>query len=194
MRPAMRRIAHIAGCGLLLAAACARPPDEATASARAGLDALREQDAEIWAPEELAAAEAAVAAADAELSRQKGKFAPARGYDRARLMLREAERDIAIAREAAVRERGLAEEEARESVAGAEAAVHGARTALMLAPVSASHSFDRLDEGLERAGEMLDEARALTQEGRFHDATRKAEEVMTLVSDRISTVRRANGS
>ncbi len=181
-------------CGLLLWSACARPPDEATAQARAGLAALREADAKLWVPEELASAEAALAEAEAELMRQGGKLAPGRSYDRARLLLREAERDIGIAKEAAFRGRKLAEEEAKEAVVSAEAAVHGAQTALMLAPVSSSRSFERLDEGLEQASEMLDEARGFLDEGRFHDATRRAEEVMTLVSERIRTVQRSNGS
>ena len=180
--------------GIVLWGACARPPDEATASARAGLASLREAQAQIWAPEELASAEAALAAADAELARQGGKLAPGRSYDRARMLLREAERDIGIAKEAAAKGRKLAEEEAKEAVATAEAAVNGAQTALLLAPVASSRSFDRLDEGLEQAGDMLDEARRFMDEGRFHDATRRAEEVMTLVSERIRTVRRANGS
>lgn len=181
--------------GVMLAfAACSRPPDEATASARAGLAALKEADAQVWAPEELASAEAALAEAEKELAKQKGKLAPGRSYDRARLLLREAERDIGIAREAAAAGRKVAEEEAREAVATAEAAVHGAQTALMLAPVSSSHSYDRLDEGLDQAGDLLDEARGFVDEGRFHDATKRAEEVMTLVSERINSVRRSNGS
>lgn len=194
----MRRIIPVligAILGVTLAfAACSRPPDEATASARAGLASLKEADARIWAPEELASAEAAVAEAEKELANQKGKLAPGRSYDRARLLLREAERDIGIAREAAAAGRKVAEEEAREAVATAEAAVHGAQTALMLAPVASSRSFDSLDEGLEQAGDLLDEARGLVDEGRYHDATKRAEEVMTLVSERIRSVRRSNGS
>ena len=180
--------------GVLLMAACSKPPVEATASARAGLAALKEADAHLWAPEELASAEAAVAAAETELARQKGKLAPGRSYDRARLLLRNAERDLSIAREATEKGRKLAEEEAREAVASAEAAVHGAQTALMLAPVSTSPSFDQLDEGLEKAGDILDEAREHVEQGRYHDATRRAEEVMTMVSERIRSVRRSNGS
>jgi hypothetical protein len=194
MLPVMRPVATILLAGALLAGGCARPPDEATAQVRAGLEAVRQADAHLWAAEELASAEAAVAAAEAEVLLQKQKLAPGRSYDRARLLLREAERDISFAREAAAAGRKLAEEEAREAVTTAEAAVHGAQTALMLAPVSSSHSFDRLDEALEQAGGILDDARGLLEEGRYRDATQRAEEVMTLVSERIRTVRRSNGS
>ena len=166
---------------------CSAPPDELTASARSDLERLEEDGAAAWAPDEFESAAASLAAAEAEASSQKLRFAPVRDFRKAVVLLEAARVDISLALTAARDGRRLAEEEARESVTMATTAIEGARTALLLAPVSRAGrgTFDHLDEALDRADVLLEEAHGLMAEAKFRDATRRAEEILSLISTRI---------
>ncbi len=181
--------------GVVALGACASAPDSAVGSLRTGIAALREAEAERWAPEEVAAAEAALAAVEDELTRQRTRFAPVRRYGRAEALIAAAEQDLAIVRDAVREGRRLAEEEAREAMATAKDAIDGARTALLLAPVSDARrrSFDRLEDALDRADTLHDEADRLVIEGRYHEATIRAEEILALISTGVRALQDGRG-
>lgn len=88
---------------------CQKPPAEEMADAQQALSGTEEVAAQEYAPDALAAAQAALDAANAEVEAQNQRFALVRNYDHAKELLAQAIEKSDAAREAAV----AAKEQAR---------------------------------------------------------------------------------
>lgn len=107
----------------LAAWGCAEPPEAEVAAAREALTAAETAEAQTWAPEAYQEAQAAMDAANAEISAQAEKFAMTRSYDEAERLVAEAQAKAEAAQQAAAE----GEEQARVE---AETALQTARTSL----------------------------------------------------------------
>jgi hypothetical protein len=77
----MRKMMMVSALVLVMVmVGCQKPPQQAIDVAKAAVDAARAAEATDYAPDSLKAAEDAVAALDAELKAQEGKFALFRSY------------------------------------------------------------------------------------------------------------------
>jgi len=175
------------------AASCADPPVVEITKTRLAVTNLRDiSHAEIWAPEELAAAEEAMQAAEQELSLQRGRFGIMREYSKAIDLLALAVADAEAARAAAESRKRAAESEAREALDAAISAIDHAWAALLIATVPRDRrsASGRLDTDLSRAERSLEEVRNLIVAEDYRAAAARAEEIL---DDVTRLVRRVSG-
>jgi len=167
---------------------CARPPELQARQARSALGDLRDvAKAPLWAADEFAAAEAAVKAADRELSAQKGRAFLTRDYDKAEQMYVMAMQDITRARQAAQDGKQTAEKQAREALDAALSAIGHAQAAITIAPVRGSD--DLLDRELDRAATRLNDVRNMIAAEKYGEAAQRAEEILEQVTSLLRSVR-----
>lgn len=112
----------------LLAAGCAKPPQEAIDQARTALDDARTAGAGDWAATEWGAAQEAMAAVDAELEKQSAKMAIGRSYKETERLLAEASSKVAEASAAAAANKEAARQAANAALEAAQQALTAAQT------------------------------------------------------------------
>ncbi|HZI93742.1 MAG TPA: hypothetical protein VFE84_05835, partial [Patescibacteria group bacterium] len=118
------------------AASCVKPPDDEARKARLALSDLRDVDKALkWAPDELAAAAAALDEAEKEVRSQKSRLFLMRDYTKSIELYARAAEDTVLAKQAALAGKQRAEKNAREALDAALAAVVHAQAALTIAPV-----------------------------------------------------------
>jgi exonuclease VII large subunit len=101
-------------CVALVAAGCAKPPEQAIQAAQAALASAEGAAAPTYAAEAWAKAQGSLSAAMAEIDAQKAKFALTRSYKNAEQLLATASADAAAAQEAAIagKQQALADSQA----------------------------------------------------------------------------------
>jgi hypothetical protein len=150
------------------------------------LEEARRADAAAFAPQELAAAEAAFRAASAEHRRQEVRFVSFRDFRAVRGSLAAAERLCRDAADAARRARRGVEEEAGDALAAADRAVAAARDFADAMPLGTSTRA-----AYRKACLALDEARIHARRHDFGAAlasARRAESLATSVARRAASV------
>lgn len=151
---------------LLLLTACAQPPETELQTAEEALRQAREAEADVYAPEQLEAAQQAFESARSEIEAQSQRFSPLRSYGSARELLEAATRG---AQEAAVGAREKREEAQREAEAlqeEASSALQEAEAALRQAPrrgKGAQADIAALRQDLESAQSAYDQGRQALQ-------------------------------
>jgi hypothetical protein len=119
---------------LVLTVACAEPPDETNQKAEADLQAVRDAEAETYAPQELRDARLALEEAQQEIQVQNERFAIMRDYEEAEKMLAGAMEKARVARELAVEKKEEARQEAQRLLLVTLEAVDAAEASLGDAP------------------------------------------------------------
>ncbi len=195
-----RRKLILIGVIIVLAAgaagSCADPPVVQLTRTRLAVSNLRDvSHAEIWAPEELAAAEEAMQVAEKELARQRARFGVMREYGRLIDLLALADADAEAARVAADSGKRQAEREAREALEAAASAIDHAWAALLIAPVPRGRhaSSERFDDDLSQAERSLEEVRNLIVSEDYHGAASRAEEIFDDVQSLVRRVGAGRG-
>ncbi len=132
----MRRSKILLAIGVLaLAAACAKAPEMEMNEAQTSInDARTAAQADVWAPEDLQAAQSSFDAAKAEVEVQNERFALTRNYDKATELFAQAKVDAEKAKRAAVDNKEKARMEAEQNLQRATDAIAAARDALTKAP------------------------------------------------------------
>lgn len=168
------------GVVVLGLAACEDPPEPAIQSARAALTSAETAGAGEYAPDSLAAAEAAQQALDAELTVQEEKFGMFRDYEEATRLATEAQ--AAADRAAADAEAGKQQvrRETEALVAQARAIVDEASTLLASAPRGKGSEVDLavLQADISGAGALLPEVEQSLAAGRYLEAKSRAESAL----------------
>jgi hypothetical protein len=196
----MRALLPVTLVAALFAVGCAKPPEAEIQAARAVLDSARMAEAADYAPQSLAAAEDAMAALDAELAAQQGKFALFRSYDEASAKAatvataaRQAISDAATGKQTAMNE-------ATDLLGQATAMVQEASGLVARAPTGKGTSADiaALRADLQAAQTTLQEAQAAFDAGKYNEAKAKAtaalsgaEQVKSAVQAAIQARRRS---
>jgi hypothetical protein len=116
---------------VLLVVGCAKAPEEPMNAARAALSEAEGAEAAAYASAELATARDALAAAQAEIEAQNGKFALFRTYTKAEELIAEASTRAQEAQEAAVAGKAAAREAAESAVQEAQDRVAQAQTLIV---------------------------------------------------------------
>jgi hypothetical protein len=168
------------GVAVLGLAACEDPPEPAIQSARAALTSAETAGADEYAPESLAAAEAAQQALDAELTVQEEKFAMFRDYEETTRLATEAQ--AAAERAAADAEAGKVQvrQETEALIAQARAIIDEASTLLATAPRGKGSEVDLavLQADIAGAGALLPEVEQSLAAGRYLEAKSRAESAL----------------
>ena len=123
----------VAGLGLV-SAGCAKPPEEDLARAKEALQAARDAEAAIYAPDPLRDVALALQAAQVEIVTQEERFAILRNYDDAIEHLKTAMERAEATRQEALETKEAARVEAEARLENARAAVARAGSALEDAP------------------------------------------------------------
>lgn len=103
--------------------ACAKPPAAEMDAAKAALTAAEGVEAAMYAEAELTEAKTAIAAAEAELATQQGKFALGRNYDKAKELIADAANKATAAQAAAVSGKEAAVKMAEDGLAAVNASM-----------------------------------------------------------------------
>ena len=113
----------------LIAAGCAKPPQQELDGVKAAM-AAGEADASKWAPEAWANVQAAANAVDAEVQAQAGKFALLRSYNKTKELIAAETKAIDDAKTAAVAGKEKAKNDATAAVQAAKDSLKAASDAL----------------------------------------------------------------
>jgi len=172
-RPARQQFAVLSmmlGVALLVAGCSSRPDETEIEAIQADIERAREAEAEVWAPDELRAAEEALNAARAAIAEQEGKWF--KSYDSARDLLARARDEAASAAEAAVAGKSRARADAEATITAAEGALEEARMRLESAPAGRASRADRamFRDDLEMLPKQLEEARSQLNAGDINAA------------------------
>ena len=176
------------GIALLLAGCSSRPDGGEIEAVQAELERARQAEAEVWAPDELRAAEEALNAALNAIAAQEGKWF--KSYDSARELLSRARDEAGSASEAAIAGKARARADAEATITAAEGVLGEARSRLEAAPAGRASRADRamFRDDLEALPQQLEEARAQLAEGKIEEAQESATAVETAAAslrDRI---------
>jgi hypothetical protein len=168
----------------VVAAGCAKAPQEDINAAQAEMDKAREAQADVWAPTEFQAAQESMNAAQAEIAAQNSKWI--KKYDKASELLAKAKEEAGRASEAAAVNKEQTKKDAETALADAEAALTAAEAGLKVAPVTKDSKADlALYKGdLDTLRASLEEARTANSAGDY----KKALETATSVKDRGSSI------
>jgi paraquat-inducible protein B len=130
----MRSLLLGIGISALLVAGCGKVPETELAAAKASVDEARAAGGEVYAAKELDIAVDSLAAAEAEIQKQNGKFALFRSYKDAQRQLTVAQSLGVTAKDAAISGKAKAKEEAEMLIAQVKAAVDSTRALMPMAP------------------------------------------------------------
>jgi hypothetical protein len=139
-RPAGAAFVCVIGLALLLSACSSRPDSADIETVQNEIERARQADAEIWAADELRAAEEALNTALAAIAADGGWF---KSYDQARQFLARARDEAAAAAEAAIAGKAQARADAEATIAAAEDVLEEARSRLETAPSTRASRADR---------------------------------------------------
>ncbi len=178
----------LAVLGLL---ACAKPPQAEIDAANAALDSAKNAEAEIYAPDDLKAAQTAISDMQAELDVQQGKFALFRSYEKAKELANAAKEAGDKAKNAAETKKQEVKAEAETLFSEVKASLTEATDLMKKAPKGKGTQADlaALQADLDSVQPMIDEAQASFDGGKFMDAKTKLEEAkakVTSVKDAIN--------
>jgi len=168
----------------VVAAGCAKAPEEDISAAQAELDKARAAQADIWAPTEFQAAQESMNAAQAELASQNTKWI--KKYDKASELLAQAKEEAGKATEAATVNKEQTRKDAETALADAETALNAAEAALKVAPMTKDSKADLalFKSDLATFRSTLDGARQADGAGDF----KKALESATSVKDKATSI------
>jgi len=172
----MRRMGYALPVTIVMLAACAKPPQADIDAAQAALDSAKAAEAAEYAPESLTAAEDAMAALDAELQAQQGRFFVFRSYDQAKLEAENAVKAAQLSASEAMLAKERARSEASELLARTNTLLNEASELLVLAPAGKGTAMDiaALRADLQSASQMLREAEGAFDAGHYKEASAKA--------------------
>jgi hypothetical protein len=183
----MRNRVSVIGSALLfavLAAGCAKAPQDDVNAAQAELDKAREAQSDVWAPNEYQAADQAMSAAKAEIEAQDQKWL--KNFDKAKELLATAKEEAAKAATAASANKEQARKDSEAALAEADTVLQAAEAALKAAPVTKDSKADlalyRSD--LDGLRQTLDGARQAFDAGDY----KKTLESTTSVKDKANTI------
>jgi len=190
-RPPVAAIAALPimlGIALLLAGCSSRPDGSEIEAVQAELERARQAEAEVWAPDELRAAEEALNAALNAIAAQEGKWF--KSYDSARELLSRARDEAGSASEAAIAGKARARADAEATITAAEGVLGEARSRLEAAPAGRASRADRamFRNDLEALPQQLEEARRQLAAGEIKEAlagATAAESAAVSLRDRI---------
>jgi hypothetical protein len=164
---------------------CAKPPTADLDAAKTALTAAENVEASVYADAELNEAKQAIAAAEAELATQQGKFALTRNYDAAKQLIADAANKATAAQQAAVE----GKEAAVKMAEGSLAALNTAMTSIdgMVAHLKACPKKPKgFDADMLVIGTQVDALKAevgpvqqAISDGDFKGAVARAEAVQT---------------
>jgi hypothetical protein len=161
-------------------AACEDPPEPAIQSARAALSSADAAGAADYAPQSLAAAEAALQSLESELTTQEEKFSMFRDYEESTRLATEAQAaaEKAAADAEAGKQRVRSETEAL--LAQARSLIDEASTMLATAPRGKGSEVDLavLQADIAGAGAVLPEVEQSLAAGRYLEAKSRAESAL----------------
>lgn len=186
--PVMAGLAIMMGTTLLLMGCSSRPDSGEIEAVQAEIDRARQAEAEVWAPDELRAAEEALSGALNAISAQEGKWF--KSYDGARDLLSRAREEAGNAAEAAIAGKARARDDAEATIAAAEGVLGEARSRLDAAPAGRVSRADRamFRDELEALPQQLEDARARLAEGKIKESlagATAAESAAASLRDRI---------
>ena len=166
--------------GLLILAlvalvACAKPPQQQIDAAKAALDAAKQAQADVYAPESLKAAEDKAAALDAELATQQSKFF--KSYKLATQLTTELQQLADTAKTDAVAGKEKAKADAEAAIAAADASVTAAKESLGKAPKGKGSKADleAMTADVDAAAQAIEAAKADMTGEKYFDAKSKAD-------------------
>jgi hypothetical protein len=190
-RPAVPGIAAlllVLGITVLLAGCSSRPDGAEIEAVQAAIERARQEDAGVWAPDELGAAEEALNAALTAIAGEEGKWF--KSYDRAREFLARARDEAGGAAEAAIAGKARARADAEATITAAEGVLGEAQSRLDSAPAGRASRADRamFRDDLESLPQQLEEARSQLAAGEVRSALDSAtavESAAVALLDRI---------
>lgn len=168
---------------------CSQAPIEELEQTEAVIADARALEADRYAAQPLAEAEAALEAARLEIEGQGERFVLGRSYQKADELLAEAKLAAEEARDAAVAGREQARRDAEEALARAERALTEAQAAIEQAPGGKGTERDlaRMRTELQEAASALEAASAHFEAGDYASARSRAEAIrdrtMSIVAD-----------
>jgi len=159
--------------------ACAKPPQKEIDAAKAALNAAKQAEADIYAPESLKAAKDKESQLDTELANQQNKFF--KSYKVAAQLCTELKSLAEKAKADAVAGKEKTKTEAQELITAAETAITTATEDLKKAPKGKGSQADlaAMQGDLDAATAALNEAKELMNTEKYLDAKAKAESAKT---------------
>jgi len=176
MRKVWYALLAIALLGLI---ACAKPPQQDIDAAKAALQAAKQAEADIYAPQSLKAAKDKEAQLDQELATQQNKFF--KSYKVAAQLCTELKSLAEKAKADAVAGKEKAKADAEAAITAAETAITTATEDLKKAPKGKGSQADlaAMQGDLDAATAAINEAKGLMTSEKYLDAKAKAESAKT---------------
>jgi hypothetical protein len=167
-------LAIVIGIGVLLAGCSSRPDGAEIEAAQAEVERARQAEAEVWAPDELRAADEALNAALAAIAAEEGKWF--KSYGRAQELLTKAREEAGSAAEAAIAGKAQARADAEATITSAEGVIGDARSRFTSAPPGRASRADRamFRNDLDALPQRLEEARTRLAAGEIKEALEQA--------------------
>ncbi len=176
----MKKVCYaLLALALLGLIACAKPPQQDIDAAKAALQAAKQAEADLYAPESLKAAKDKEAQLDQELATQQNKFF--KSYKVAAQLCTELKSLAEKAKTDAVAGKEKAKNEAQELITAAETAIATATEDLKKAPKGKGSQADlaAMQGDLDAATAAINEAKELMNTEKYLDAKAKAESAKT---------------
>ncbi len=173
---------------LMVAGGCAKAPTEQMTAAESAVTAAAQSEAEIYAPQAMAAARDSLASARMAVEEANKSFGPFRRYGKATALLAQAQQAAEQAAQEAQANKAQAKSEVEALVTQATAGIDSAATMLSFAPAGKDNRADLelMKADLEAMRASLAEVQSLYQSGRYLDAKTKAE-VLTQQLDTMNS-------
>jgi hypothetical protein len=140
----------------LLVSSCAKPPQAEFDSANAAIEKAKQMEAEEYAPSDIQAAQDSLAAAQAEVNTQGGKFALFRSYKKARALAVSAQQLAETAQQNAVKNKEQAKNDAEAALAQAKQNIEATRQLLASKDAQALKRGKETREALKQIESDLD--------------------------------------
>jgi hypothetical protein len=161
---------------------CAKPPQVEMDSAKQAIEKAKQMEAEEYAPNDLRAAQDSLAAADAKVNTQKGKFALFRSYKKAKVLYlsaqqlgQTAEQNAVKNKEQAKRDAQAALEQARASIASARELLAGKDAQALKRGKETREVLKQIESELNAVDSSLVNVTALQQQEKFKQALAMAQ-------------------
>jgi len=192
MHPMTRMRMGAAAVALLVfgSVGCSSPPQAEIEAARAAIESARQADAGTWAAQELKTAEDSLAAAEAEVAAQSGRWF--KGYGRARDLAAQAKQQAESAAAAAAANRERARSESEAAIGAADAALKTAEGSLKAAPATRYSKADRalFRNEISKLAPVLQEARTAFEIADYRRASQLADSVRDGANDIATRLQR----
>jgi hypothetical protein len=172
----MRKLyASLLVLAMIALVACAKPPQQQIDAAKAALDAAKQAQADVYAPDSLKAAQDKAAALDAELAAQQSKFF--KSYKVATQLTTELQQLADKAKADAVAGKEKAKADAEAAITAADASVTAAKEALSKAPRGKGSKADlaAMQGDVDAAAKSIEDAKADMTAEKYLDAKTKAD-------------------